>query len=58
MEGYNPTFGCTSGCAHIGNRMWVPLPRSSYPRRDPLIDAYGWTDDPCERPARCGPCCR
>ncbi|CAL8080388.1 unnamed protein product [Orchesella dallaii] len=56
MEGYNPTLGCSFGCPKTG-RSWVPYPRSVYPRRDPLVDAVGRTDNPCDRPARCGPCC-
>lgn len=56
MEGYDPTVGCATGCQTL-SRGWVPFPRNFYPRRDALIDAFGRTSNPCERPARCGPCC-
>ncbi|OXA42695.1 uncharacterized protein LOC110859384 [Folsomia candida] len=56
-EGRNPTLGCGFGC--VGARCgWVPPPRLVFPRRDPLIDAVGRTDNPCDRPARCPPCCK
>jgi len=54
-EGYNPTLGCGTGCRHCTT--WVPFPKAANIRRDPLLDAVGITDNPCERPSRNNPCC-
>jgi len=55
MEGYNAAAGCGAGCR--GCTTWVPFPRT-VTRRDALLDAVGRTDNPCDRPSRCNPCCR
>jgi len=56
-EGRYQGSRCISRCAGAMCG-YVPAPQLFFSRRDPLIDAVGRTDNPCDRPARCPPCCR
>jgi len=55
-EGYSsrPTemaWGCLGDSPNKG---WVPYPKE-LPRRHPLLDTVGRTDDPCDRPLIAAP---